>query len=132
MSKYVINHAAIKDELEVCQEAKEALARGIERNDPITHLEYLGIKWRTLAFLERSEHKVIFLPQLLNLTVEELSSVEGIGIGLVKMIYKSLNRYHEVDKYIREQEAREEKIKELNQYYAERRRTKWKRIGFDE
>jgi hypothetical protein len=117
---------------EISEEAKEALLRGIERNDPITHLEYFGIKWRVLSFLESSKHKIIFLPQLLNITKEELCSIDGIGIGYVQLIYDGLNRYHEVDKYIREEEAREAKRKENVLYYERRRRTKWQKIGVDE
>lgn len=118
-------------EFEICSEAKEALLRGIERNDPITHLEYFGIKWRTLSFLENSIHKIIFLPQLLNITKEQLCSIDGIGIGYVELIY-SLNRYHEVDEYIQKEEAREIKRRENVLYYERRRKTKWQKIGVDE
>lgn len=119
-------------ELKFCQEAIDALLRGIKRNDPITHLEYFGIKWRTLSFLENSKYKIIFLPQLLRLTKEQLCSVDGIGIGYVELIYGALNRYHEVDKYIQEEEAREIRRKENVLYYEQRRKTKWQRIGVDE
>jgi len=118
--------------LTICQMAQEALLRGIERNDPITHLEYFGIKWRILSFLENSEHKIIFLPQLLNITKEQLCSIDGIGIGYVEVIYGALNRYHEVDKYIQEEETREIKKRENVIYYEQRRRTKWQKIGVDE
>lgn len=119
-------------EFEICSEAKEALLRGIERNDPITHLEYFGIKWRTLSFLENSIHKIIFLPQLLNITKEQLCSIDGIGIGYVDLIYSGLNRYHEVDEYIQKEEAREIKRRENVLYYERRRKTKWQKIGVDE
>lgn len=79
--------------IELCQEAKEALGRGIEEGHTIADLEdYLdqGI----IDCLDR--HNIIMVEDLVNLTLADLADVPSIGVKAVNQILDVLLQYHKI------------------------------------
>jgi DNA-directed RNA polymerase alpha subunit len=77
-----------------CQEAKRAIQAGIQRGDPISNLEWVGLPRRVLQQL--ADDDLVYLIDLLTKPPEYLLQMEAFGPKSLNAIYKALSRYHEL------------------------------------
>lgn len=77
--------------------ARQAIAEGVRRGDPITDLELLGLPLRVINILEQCPYHITKLEHLVSLTREQLSAVEQIGDYSMNHILACLSRYEEME-----------------------------------
>lgn len=74
-------------------EAKEAILIAIDEKMAIAELEPLGLSIRTITGLE-DKLGIIYLEELLKLTLAELKAVKNLGTQAVKEVEVALNQLH--------------------------------------
>ena len=72
------------------REAQEAIIIAIDDNMAIAELEPLGLSIRTITGLE-DKLGIIYLEQLMNITLDELKSVKNLGAQAVREVEIALN-----------------------------------------
>ncbi len=77
--------------------ARRAIARGIQRDDPVAKLAKLGLTQRVIRLLEDSEFEIIRLRDLIKRRPEELMQLGNLGEKSVVSIVQCLARYQELD-----------------------------------
>jgi DNA-directed RNA polymerase alpha subunit len=75
-------------------EARLAIARGVQRDDPVANLEYLGLTLRTINILENSDFQITKLSELVLRKRDELLSIPNVTPSVMREILNSLSRYH--------------------------------------
>jgi DNA-directed RNA polymerase alpha subunit len=83
--------------IEISEEARRAIARGVKRGDPIAELEYLGLPVRHINLLENSKFHLTWLEQLVNLQREELLEIPNFSANMVGEVLQCLARYNKLD-----------------------------------
>ena len=83
---------------QLSQEALNAIQNGIDRGDAIIELENLGVPYRTIALLENSSFRIMFIEDLVKRKKYELLSIKGFGNVYIKQLMDALSRYDEIDK----------------------------------
>ena len=78
-------------------EAQRAIARGVQRDDPVANLEYLGFAVRNINILEGSHHQITKLHQLVNCSREELLQIPNFGRSALDELLECLSRYDELE-----------------------------------
>ena len=81
----------------ISDEARLAIARGVQRGDPVAELEYLGLSVRTINLLENSDFHITRLEQLVARSRDELLSIPNITRGVLVEILSAVARYHELE-----------------------------------
>lgn len=79
------------------EDARRAIADGVQQDDPVANLEYLGMTLRTLNILENSEHRITKLSQLVGLDRAQLMSLPNVTSSVLAEILDTLSRYHELE-----------------------------------
>lgn len=77
--------------------ARVAIAEGIQRDDPVANLEYLGMSLRTLNLLENSQYTITKLSQLVDRRKDELLAIPNVTPSVLREILFSLANYHKLD-----------------------------------
>lgn len=85
--------------------ARRATAKGVERGDSLTDLEFLGLPLRVVNMLEESPCHVTILEQFVSFSKDELSGIKQIGEHSLHQILVCLSRYHELDQTKRMRET---------------------------
>lgn len=75
-------------------EAREAIARGIERQDTIADLEDV-LDSRVIETLDN--HGIIFVEDLAFLTLDQLASIPSIGVSAINQILDALCNYEKLN-----------------------------------
>jgi DNA-directed RNA polymerase alpha subunit len=83
--------------IEISQEARLAIARGVKRGDPIAELEYLGLSVRHINLLENSKFQITWLEQLVSLRREELLEIPNFSSNMLSDVLECLARYNKLD-----------------------------------
>lgn len=96
-----------QDRLDLSVEATNAITRGIERGDAVCEMELMGLSQRIINTLEESDHSVIFLSELIDLTVDDIINISNIGETAVRQICTILNQYDKLEKMILNERKRE-------------------------
>jgi DNA-directed RNA polymerase alpha subunit len=86
-----------KTELRFSEDARRAIASGVQRDHPVANLEYLGMTLRTINILENSEHQITKLAQLVGMSREALTAVPNVTAAVMDEILTCLSRYHELE-----------------------------------
>ncbi|MEK6249671.1 MAG: hypothetical protein N2C12_15925 [Planctomycetales bacterium] len=77
--------------------ARVAISEGIQRDDPVANLEYLGMSLRTLNLLENSQYTITKLSQLVDRRKDELLAIPNVTPSVLQEILLSLSNYHKLD-----------------------------------
>ena len=77
--------------------ARQAIARGIQRDDPVANLEYLGLTLRTINILENSDFQITMLWQLVGRKRDELLAIPNVTPSVMDEILRSLSRYDKLE-----------------------------------
>ena len=77
--------------------ARRAIAGGIQRDDPVANLEYLGMTLRTINILENSDFQITKLEQLVGCKQNDLLSIPNVTPSVMNEILTSLSRYDELE-----------------------------------
>lgn len=83
-------------------EARQAIAKGINRGDCVVEMEAIGLPQRTINALEFSKFKIIKLEDLLQYQPEQLREINNFGERAVEQIVDCLCRYNELDQATKE------------------------------
>ena len=76
--------------------AQIAIVKGVERDDWLAELEYLGLSARTIGLLERSPYEIVTLSGLIRRSHDELVEINGLTERALQEIMDCLSRYHEL------------------------------------
>ena len=85
------------EEQQFSQAARRAIAEGVQQDDPVANLEYLGMTLRTMNILENSDHRITKLVQLVSLDRQQLMAMPNVTSSVLAEILDTLSRYHELD-----------------------------------
>lgn len=87
---------------EVCPEAKDAIARAVQQESPISDLEALGLNSRSISQL--NDAGIITMGELMSKSPEQLlllvrsgKKKYSFGEGSLKQLFNALARYHELE-----------------------------------
>lgn len=80
--------------IQISQVALEAIWEGVKRDDPVAELSYAGLSQRIINMLEGHKDRIVFLRQLLGLSVTDLEQISNMGPRQIEQIYSALNNYH--------------------------------------
>ena len=83
--------------IEISEEARRAIARGVKRGDPVAELEYLGLPVRHINLLENSKFQITWLEQLVSLQREELLEIPNFSSNMLSDVLECLARYNKLD-----------------------------------
>jgi hypothetical protein len=83
--------------IEISEDARRAIARGVKRGDPIAELEYLGLPVRHINLLENSKFQLTWLEQLVSLRREELLEIPNFSANMLSEVLECLARYNKLD-----------------------------------
>ena len=86
-----------KAELRFSEDARRAIASGVQGDHPVANLEYLGMTLRTINILENSEHTITKLSQLVCMNRDDLMALPNVTTAVMDEILTSLSRYHELE-----------------------------------
>ena len=78
------------------ESARLAIARGVQHDDPVANLEYLGMSLRTLNLLENSDYSITKLSQLVDRRRDELLAIPNVTQSVLQEILVSLANYHKL------------------------------------
>jgi hypothetical protein len=79
--------------VKLCDDAIEAILDGIEQDDTVADLTYLGLNPRIVQAIEKSLG-VIFIQDLMQVPYETLLDVKNLGPAECRRIIIALNNYH--------------------------------------
>ncbi|HUS40737.1 MAG: hypothetical protein WBF93_14885 [Pirellulales bacterium] len=79
------------------EDARRAIADGVQQDDPVANLEYLGMTLRTLNILENSEQRITKLIQLVSLDRDQLMAMPNVTSSVLAEILDTLSRYHQLE-----------------------------------
>ncbi len=77
--------------------ARQAIARGTQRDEPVAKLAQVGLSQRIIGLLEASEYEILTLRDLLQRSPEELMKLGNLGEKSILEIFHCLARYHEME-----------------------------------
>jgi DNA-directed RNA polymerase alpha subunit len=72
--------------------ARAAIHKAVEEGDSIHELEHVGVPERVLNILDTAG--VIYLEQLIHMTVDDLIQVQSVGEKTIEIIRQGLQDYH--------------------------------------
>jgi DNA-directed RNA polymerase alpha subunit len=101
-----VNHQSITRPSVISEQARRAIAQGVDRGDPLANLEYLGVTVRTINILENSKFGITTLEQLVSQRREQLLEIPNVTPATVDELLRALARYHELEEARRVMEAR--------------------------
>ena len=78
-------------------EARIAISNGIERDDAVAELEFLGLPVRTINILEESRLGITHLRELMSHRPEDLLAIPNFGDHGFCELMNCLSRYHHLD-----------------------------------
>jgi hypothetical protein len=80
--------------------ALQAISRGIERGDCVVEMEILGVPQRMINALEYSEYKIVKLEDLVNRRLDDLMTIDNVGVTAINQLINALSRYDELEKIL--------------------------------
>lgn len=96
-----------QDRLNLSTDAISAITRGLERGDAVCEMELMGLSQRIINTLEESEYAVIFLSELIDLTIDDIINISNIGETAVRQICTILIQYDKLEKMILNERKRD-------------------------
>lgn len=100
----------------ISKEAKEAIAKGIQRGDSVADLELLGFSQRLANLLEVSRYRITTVEQLMKRKQHEFSDLFLFGPLAMVQLFESLARYGDLEEL---QKGQEEKITVLREEHKD-------------
>lgn len=80
---------------QIGQEAWLAISEGVERKDPVSNLEQVGVGQRMINLLH--DHKIYDMEDLVARRPEELLGMNNFGERQLQSLFSALSKYHLVE-----------------------------------
>jgi len=92
-----VNPMATDQAIHFSDAARLAIAHGVQRDDPVANLEYLGMTLRTMNILENSEFEIMRLGQLISRRPHELLAIPNVTPSVLQEILDALSQYDRLE-----------------------------------